>query len=59
MNFFDLSEYLVMVAWFKNLSVTAVRTARMKGTVFAYAKMGGNMQQNVDGCNHDEELLQY
>lgn len=59
MNFFDLAEYSVTVAWFKNLSVTTLRTAIMKCTVLVYAKMSGNMQQNVDGCNHNQELLQY
>lgn len=55
--FFNLAEYLVMMVWFKNLCVTTVQTARMKCTVFAYDKMAGKMQQNLDGCNRNQEFV--
>lgn len=54
MRFFHLAEYLVMLlAWFKNLCVTTVQATRIK---CAYNKMAGNMQQDLDGYNHNQKF---
>lgn len=41
---------------FKNLSVMTVQATRIKCAVIAYTKMSGNMQQNLDGRNHNQKF---
>lgn len=56
-GFFYLAEYLVMLlVWVKNLCVMTVQATRIKYTVLAYAKITGNMQQNLDGCKHNQNF---